>query len=676
MEFVFQRETCQNIRKSLRKEWLETNGKGDYASSTLIGCNTRRYHGLLVASLTRPEGRHVLLSALEESLVAGDREFFFSCRRHPGLYWPRGHEYLHCVELGQWPQFLYHMGDIEVKREILMIRGSSLVILRYTAESKNVGLPPLKLVVKPLLAYRNFHSLTQANIGLHVKTWPAARGFKIEPYEGLPPMFMQVHGRFQFFPSPDWYHNVEYLLENERGFPFEEDLFQPGIFEIDLVPGKPVYVTASLEELPSGGDVIPSLWRTETKRRVLRSKASQTLEGQLACEGEDFLVRQANGALRVLAGYHWFDAWGRDTMIALPGLTVLAGRADEGREILLSAAQEMKDGLLPNCYEPSGNHAWNSADASLWYVWAVQRMASYLPDGQDWAARHCLPAIVSLLTSFSEGRTPHVSVDDAGLLHVGDESTQFTWMDAMVQGKPVTPRWGCAVELNALWYNAWAFACELARRAGETPPCDEEFLKAMAGAFMERFWVGSSRKGYLADVWRPDFRDESIRPNQLFAVGLPFSMVDQERAAAVMRCAKANLLAICGLRTLSPRDANYRSCYTGNPEERDRAYHQGTVWPWLLGIYGDVLWRTAGENDELEARGLLETLTPLFEQHLANGGMGSISEVFDGSPPHIPGGCIAQAWSVAECLRLLLSIKERFPELYGAWERGVRGEGE
>ncbi|MST55551.1 glycogen debranching protein [Pyramidobacter sp. SM-530-WT-4B] len=667
MNFEYNKAICQNLRESLRLEWLETNGLGDYASSSIVSCNTRRYHGLFVANLDRPAGRHVLLSALEESLLLGGHEFFFSCRQHPGNFFPKGHEYLREAEIGAWPLFRYRIGDVVLTREIVMPHGEHRVLIRYSLEG---GAAQAKLRIKPLLAYRNFHALTHANMNLHVRTWPETAGFKVEPYDGMPPLFMQTDGRFTFLPSPDWYYNAEYLIERERGFPYAEDLFQPGLFEIELAPQRPVILSAALQ--PTGKAArLARLWNDETQRRLRRSD-DESLTAHLEREGEKFLIDSPRNGKIVIAGYPWFDAWGRDTFIALPGLTFCAGRSQEGVDILAGAGRAIKNGLIPNCYGADGvHHSYNSADASLWYVWAVQQMTEQASNGLQLVKNLCWQPVKEIIAAYADGRAPHTRMDESGLLHVGAPDTQLTWMDASVGGRPVTPRWGCPVEINALWYNALVFAGKTAAALGETPPWDKKRLAALKKEFQRRFW--SEERGYLADVWRADGADWSFRPNQLFAASLPEPVLDRPLAAEMLARVRTLLLTPYGLRTLSPADANYRSLYEGSPEERDSAYHQGTVWPWLLGAYGDTLLFALWDRPAA-ARHLLGTITPLCTAHLREYGVGSVAEIFDAAPPYRPNGAVAQAWSVAELLRVLKKMRRAAPGVYRRWEAHLREE--
>ncbi len=682
MRIRFNKQLCQNIRKSLRKEWLETNGLGDYASSTIIGCNTRKYHGLLVADLARPVGRHVLLSTLEESVLVEGQERFFSCRRHPALFFPRGHEYLQSVSVGPWTSFEYRFGDVLLSREILMTQGKRLTIIRYVLRPfDGAALPETPVLrIKPLLAFRNAHDLTHANPALQVKTWPVSSGFGIRPYNELPPLYMQVAGAHSFVPSPDWCRNVQYPVEAERGFPHEEELFQPGILDIVLETGKAVYLSASTAEVESPEEYLPALWSAEVARRIaLNAKMDMAspgashagrLEEHLAREARRFTVRDAGKQPSVVAGYHWFGAWGRDTCISVPGLTFWAGRAQEGVSVLLRMGKSIRNGLVPNLFSADGNHAYNSVDASLWYVWAIQQMILAVPDTELLVRQQCWPVIKQIVRAYSEGAVQHVRLDDEGFLRVGDASTQLTWMDAAVGGKPVTPRHGCPVEIAALWYNALAFARELGRMYGEMEWDCMARLNRMRAVFRERFRVDRPGGSYFADVWRPEGQDRACRPNQLFAVSLPHSICENGDGAAVVETVRNTLLTPFGLRTLSPEDDKYCRTYRGDAARRDSAYHQGTVWPWLLGSYTEALLKTSWDTDSASAT-LLETVTPLFAEHFFDAGIGSISEIFDADPPYHPDGCIAQAWSVAEVLRMLRLIRCTAPSVYAAWEAAL-----
>ncbi len=683
MKFFCDKPGCQNIRTSLRKEWLVTNNLGDYASSTVPGCHTRKYHGLLVANLAEPAGRHVLLSTLEESILAGEREFFLSTRKHPGVYHPKGHEYLEAVEIdgrGEWPVCRYRVGQLGVTKEILLARDAGTTLIRYAFNFPEGydGTPPLLFRIKPLLAFRHMHALTRENDALDTRADITAHGVRVRPYAALPPLFLRLDGA-RFEPAPDWFRNVVYTVEEERGFPNMEDLFMPGVFTLALTPGTEVVLAASLAATTGDPD---ALWAAEGAKRAPVEPSRRPVQDHLRREGRRFLINlppeqpasppagiddARRGAPGVTAGYHWFDVWGRDSLIALPGLTFAAGRADEGEAVLAAISATAKNGLIPNMFGRGDTPpSYNSVDASLWYAWAVQQMLIWSPGKEPFARAVCWPVIKDMVRLYRGNASGlPLRTDEEGMLHAGNAQTQLTWMDATANGAPVTPRHGCPVEINALWYNALAFCDELAARYAE-PEFRQPDLWRMRTVFRHRFWT-PREGGHLGDVWRDGDLDRRIRPNQIFAVSLPYPVLDQDDQPFVVESVRNNLLTPYGLRTLSPRSSAYQGCYEGSPDQRDAAYHQGTVWPWLLGAYGEAMLKTAWDVDGA-ARGLLDTLTPLFSDHLAEAGLGSISEIFDGNPPHEPNGCIAQAWSVAECFRLLRLLEKAAPRVYDDWE--------
>ena len=675
MQLSFDKAACQNTRRALRKEWLLTNGLGDYSSSSILYCNTRKYHGLLVAAT--PEGRAVLLSAMEESVVGAGKEFFISTRQHPGKLYPEGYQYMESFSLDPWPVFVYRVGDIRVKREMILLKGETRLLFRWTVEPRGTGTttkwPELTLRLKPLLAFRGFHQLARQNNFIQPQARVAPGGFGISPYKGLPPLYFQVSGHHTFVPRPDWYHEIEYFQERERGFEDSEELFQPGILEIPfpaLPEGGSVYMSVGTEELAEAGQKLAKMWDEDTRFRKAKEADTRGMIAHLQDIGEQYLVESASGLPEVIAGYHWFDSWGRDTLIALPGLTFYSGRTQFGLDVLNMVPGCMRNGLIPNIFGEENRHAYNSADASLWYAFAVQCFLKTNPDGYDWVRVNAWGALKEIVAGYKRGPGMDIYVDENGLLHAGNAETQLTWMDANSGGKPVTPRYGCPVELNALWYNTQAFVDELAKKFGEPEwECPEALFK-MRKAFFEHFWV-SRDGGYLGDVWRDGMLDQSIRPNQILAVGLPHRLLFRDHCRQVVDCVKTRLLTPYGLRTLSPSDPNYKSRYEGSPDERDAAYHQGTVWPWLLGQYTAALIRTTWDNMDEAVKSLLDTVTPLFTEHLADAGLGAISEIFDASPPFRPNGTISQAWSVGECLRMLIMLRDASPSEYAKWEEKV-----
>ena len=437
MTIKFQQSDCIDIEKALGREWLETNGIGGYASSSISGCNTRRYHGLLVARLERPAGKFVLLSRYEESLYDHPTEQSISTAQYPGKVQPDGYRHMASYSFDKTPVFTFRTPHVNLTRRVAMISGRNAVFTKYEC-TKNPR--AARLVIRPLLAYRDFHALTCQNVTLQVRTFPARQSFKIQPYEGMPPLFIQTTGRFEFFPSPVWYRHVEYAREMERGFPFQEDLFSPGMFEIDFPKGAELLVSASTTEL---SDLDP-IWEREMNERSLFFKGLRgtAMQKTLRWSAQQFLSTKLSGNRAITAGFPWFLEWGRDAMIALPGLLLDGEKNPDYLDVLKEFSANMKDGVVPNFLglRPDDN-AYNSADASLWFAWAVQQ---YLAATGDYAALKgdILNALDNIFDGYSRGTLNDIRMLDNGLIRAGSYHTQLTWMDANSNGMPVTPRNG------------------------------------------------------------------------------------------------------------------------------------------------------------------------------------------------------------------------------------------
>ncbi len=483
----------------------------------------------------------------------------------------------------------------------------------------------------------------------------------------MPSLYIQSNKKSTFLPSPVWYRNFVYVVEDERGFDCHEDLFQPGVLEVVLAEGESVIVAASTGECSR----IERMWQIEeARRRICYDHASQRA-AQLdeADRHEDvttllygarhFLTHQPlsgkTSRPTIIAGYPWFVDWGRDTLIALPGLTFCRGEAEHGIAVLRSIGRYERNGLLPNFFsEHPDGHAYNSVDCALWYFWAVQQMLNYTDDLQT-VKKYIWPVLVKIFEGYAGGTDYGIFMNDEGLLHAGDAMTQLTWMDATVHGKPVTPRHGYAVDINALWYNAICFVDELAEKLGKRSYRQTGLIERLHQAFTRAFWMEAD--AYLGDVVSEGVLHAEVRPNQLLAVSLPFSPLDELQRRGVVERVEKDLLTPFGLRTLSPSNQAYRGRYAGDSVMRDAAYHQGTVWPWWVAHFGEAYLKTA--HDRVQARDYLKKniLKPLCG-HLHEVGIDSVSEIFDGDPPHRPNGCIAQAWSVAEMIRLYCILNE------------------
>lgn len=654
-------DLSESSESSLTREWLETDGRGGYASSTPENVHTRKYHGLFVPLLKKPEGRHVLLSKLEDSLFADERENFLSSHLYPGLLFPTTKTPLAEFSFDRFPSFIYRIGALTIKKSILIPAGQSVVLVRYDIEKcPKDGF----LRLKPLLAFRGFHELSHENGYLQDRHELLTNGFSLSPYEGMPTIVFQTSRGSSFIPAGTWYKRFQLPEEINRGFAGEEDLFMPGIISVPLERKSTVILSVSLAKPLKN---IPAIWQTETVRRGRERTIEKISASGMADEdgklylsllqaGQQFIITTPSGKPAIIAGYPWFGSWSRDSLISLPGLCFSTGHVATGIEVLREIGSHEQDGFLPNFFSPDGTPAaYNTIDSSLLYFWAVQELLRATGD-RELIRNDFWPVMKKIIRSFIEGSRFVTGIDDSGLLHAGTPETALTWMDATVDGKPVTSRHGCSVEINALWYNALCFSRELADQFGEAALVDPGFIPYLRTAFQEKFW--NREENCLGDVWNEGILDCSIRPNQLFAVSLPFSPLDAEEQKAVVKIAREHLLTPFGLRTLSPTDSKYRGLYSGNPAERDHAYHQGTVWPWLLGAFGQAA-LLAADDKELEKENLKQYLRVFLKKHLSEAGIGTISEVFDGNAPHRPGGCIAQAWSVAELIRLFSLLRDK-----------------
>ena len=592
----------------------------------------------------------MLLSKLEETLAVREVEYDLSCNQYPGTIHPRGYQHLREFRLDPFPTFVYEVpggGGTRLEKTVGMCRGRNSVVVRYRSIE---GPETVGLIVRPLVNCRDYHHLTRQNATFNTEATisEAKDVVTVQPFSGVPALHISFPGG-SFEPWGYWYNNFEYAQEAARGLDYREDQYSPGYFTCTLERGETRYLVGSIEAL-EGFDPAAALEEERARRSAPAAGWSGAPEEvrRLVAAADSFVVSRPSsvgeeGAEGLIAGYHWFEEWGRDTMISLPGLTLVTGRGDVARSILKDYTCHLDGGLIPNRI-PDVDQApdYNTVDATLWLFWAVQKYLQHTGD-EDFVRGGMLPRLREVIEWHVKGTRYGIEMDpEDGLLRAGAPGTQLTWMDAKVGDWVVTPRHGKPVEINALWHNALRFVEELgAEHAG--PPSSE-----VARRFGERFW--NERLGYLNDVVDGDLReDASLRPNQIVAASLPYPTVEGERARRVVAAVARDLLTPYGLRTLSPRDARYRGRYEGDQWERDGAYHQGTVWPWLLGPFITAFIRVAEDREAArrEARGWVAG----FREHLREAGLGQVSEVFDGDPPHRARGCIAQAWSVAEILR-------------------------
>ena len=685
---------CRQARPEelLAREWLVANKIGAYASSTVIGTNTRRYHGLLGAALRPPVGRIVTLSCLMDQLILPDAAgadqtfdlttFEFAgtvsgavptnhgSALRSGVLSPDGRSWLMEFRNDVSPAYVYRCGEAELVKEIVLAESANAVAVRYRLTAGKSA----RLRIWPFLAMRDYHALRRGRQPHQMTYLHYHDGIRVED-RLVAPGAMHISVAFgaaggsakarraQFHGNPQWWYRFLYRADIARGQEGLEDLYNPGWFGAELKPGSAVQLTASLDD-PAEVNVDATV--DQKRRRLVRivralGPGADESARRLAVAGDAFVVSRsrpnAHPGTSIVAGYHWFADWGRDAMIALPGLLLAAGRHESALQVLRTFAGALDEGMIPNCFDEYGGAPhFNSIDASLWFIIAADAYVAASGDEAAWRNELAGP-VDRILSAYRDGTRFGIRADADGLLAGGDENTQLTWMDVTLAGAPVTPRYGKCVEINALWHAALRIA---GRRSGQTQQADSytDLAGRAAAAFRASFW--NEQTGCLYDHVVDDReKDASIRPNQIFAVALPDCPLSPPQQRRVVEVVRRELLTPYGLRTLSPNDPRYRGRYGGSWESRDRAYHQGTAWPWLMGPFLEAYLKV-NEFSPLARSQAGQWLRPL-DEHLSQAGIGFISEVFDGDPPHAPAGCIAQAWSVAEILRVKRLIGESSP---------------
>jgi predicted glycogen debranching enzyme len=635
-------EVCRDLARSTQLEWLETNGRGGFAMGTVAGVATRRYHGLLVAALRPPVERHLLLSKLHEALVVDGAEHPLHATQYPGTVHPRGFDAIQEFRLDPFPTWSYAAGGVRLEKRLFLVQDEDTVVVRYRASR------PCRLRVGVFVAYRDYHALAHENGTLDGRIDEEGRRVRLRPYAGLPPLHVH-HGGGRVERGGDWYRRIEYLAEQERGLDFQEDLWRACTLELDLSSGES-FVAATLGDRSLDAAAVEALEQGERARR--RTHHRDPLLARLSLAADQYLVRRADGLPTVVAGYPWFTDWGRDTMIALPGLLVARGRLAEARDVIRAFLAHLDRGLVPNRFPDRGERPeYNTADATLWLFQAVHGLEQ-AGAGRDLLAE-IYPAVREILDWHHRGTHHGIRVDPAdGLLVAGDAGTQLTWMDAKVGDWVITPRHGKPVEVNALWHAALRLAAAWADQLGHAQDSRAWAASAerAAAAFDLAFW--DEGRGHLADVVRPDGVDARLRPNQLLAVALPFPLLDPARQRRVVDAVEGALLTPRGLRTLAPGEPEYRPRYRGGPLERDGAYHQGAVWPWLLGPWARARLAAYGRTPDNVAR--CRAAIAGMASHLDEAALGQVSEILEPEAPFRPVGAPAQAWSVAALLQVLL----------------------
>jgi len=660
----------------LSREWLETNGIGGFASSTIVGANTRRYHALLCAATQPPLGRMVLVNKADEIVAINGKSFALGCNQFGDVIAPKGYEFLRDFSVNPLPKWTYVLpaeitglpNEIVLEKTLWMPHGYNQTIIRYCARG---GV--LQLRTRPFISGRDYHHIQQCSDSFDARlrigvNEAGGQEISICPYSNCPPIQFAHDGAFE--ADGHWYLNFQYEAERERGLEYSEDLYSPGEFVWELQDGDSALLSLSSEPLHLSGQEKPAerlFLDGEIARRTSLASAFYDADAEysqpamrLVRAADQFLVRRASDMrYTILAGYPWFVDWGRDTMIALPGLCLTTGRIYAAASILLNFASHVSEGMIPNHFPDAGESGeldYNTFDATLWFFHAT---GEYFRKTNDWkTTREIYGSLRECLHWHLKGTRFGIKADARdGLLRGGEGNTQLTWMDAKVGDVSFTPRIGKPVEIQALWFHALKILADFATRAGDEETrvlCDEWSAKVQAN-FANAFWNEDEKCLYdfIAD---DGLKNASIRPNQIFAVSLfansPHALLSPDQEYSVVETVQRELLTPFGLRSLSPRDSQYRGHYGGDHWSRDSAYHQGTVWTWPLGGFCSAYLKVHG-GDVASKTQVRTWLQPLL-QHLDEACVGSISEIFDGDAPHTPRGCVAQAWSVSEVLRVLV----------------------
>ena len=659
------------IEGALGKEWLITNGLGGYASSTVLGLNTRKYHGLLVAAFHPPRDRRLCLAKLDEELIVGNSFYpLFSNEFQNGIF-PKGYMFLRRFSLSPFPKYVYAVEDVEVQKTVFMPYKKNAIIALYEVFKK--GDLEVKMRVFPIITCRHFHSVVdrwRKPLNFAQKTHGKRVVVNVEaPHSTL--VMEATDGLY--FSMEKWVEKVYFSEEFSRGESFLDDWYQPGFFEIKIDRKHAKFaVTAFVGENEEPTVKISSeMPATTYDVEALYDKTVERYESLLAnfynthhrvdvenwlswiVLAADAFIVEVEGTEKlsksVIAGYHWFEDWGRDAFVSLPGLMLVTGRFEDARQTFLTFKKYRGDGLIPNFISDlDAKPIYNSVDATLWYVNAVLQYLKYTGDLKFFEA-NLWEDLKAMVESLVKGTVFSIRVDGDGLLLHGP---QLTWMDTVVDNQPLTPRAGKAVEVQALWYNALKTLEVLAKKFKEENEAENfaHLAENVKRSFNEKFW--NAGKGCLFDVVdEHGYGDASIRPNQIIAVSLDFTMLDNLKSEKIVDVVHKELLTPYGLRTLARSDPRYLGLYSGDRRSRDKAYHNGTVWPWLLGPFTTAFLKTKGYADFRREYALKNFLLPLFTEQVFKAGLGAISEIFDGDPPHNPRGCIAQAWSIAEPLR-------------------------
>ena len=636
----------KNFNDLAGREWLITNGLGGYASSTLAGANSRRYHGLLVAARNPPTDRQVLVSKVEETLLTEQGPVALSSNRYGEFVYPQGWQYVVSFERMPLPAWVYQVGEHSLSKTVFMVQKANTTVVVY----KNLGKKPVTLQLMPLFVCRDYHSLFHESDAENYYIAQTSPYLKLYAHYGAEPLYC-AFSTGTFTENRAWYHRLTYHEEQQRGLDFMEDAYAVGHIKTQLAPGEEVFLTFSTDEkilIPEPADL--RAWEINRVEQLRKSQTEPFLQDLIIAANQFVVQRQSTGSETIIAGYHWFTDWGRDTMIALRGLCISLGHQQTAQRILSTFFRYLDDGMLPNRF-PDNSHdpiEYNTIDATLWLFVALYEYHQKFGD-LAFVEQH-FEQLLTILDAHKNGTRYGIHVTDEGLLYGGKGTAQLTWMDARVGDYVVTPRHGCPVEINALWYNALQITIYFAKQLRRKPDMYARMLRRFEESFRPYFW---NEKGYLNDVVIPGSSpDASIRPNQIYALSLPFPLLNKTEQQQILATVDAHLYTPYGLRTLAPSDPAFAAVYGGDQWLRDTAYHQGTVWPFLLGEYWPAYFHVHGNSVKTRTR--MHTELATLKQHFyENDCLFGISEIFDGLDPNVGRGTANQAWSVGAIIKLL-----------------------
>lgn len=636
----FDKRELGNLEYSLDREVLATDRRGGYMSTTIVGCNTRKYHGLMVAPIDQSDRTYVLLSSLDETVVQHDQSFHLALHRFDGVYEPRGHKYITDFEYTPTPTITYRVGGVILKKELLWIHKRTQLMIRYTLVDAH---SETTLRLRPMLAFRDKHALSKANMDADGRAYPIPYGVKCRLYEGFPWLHMQLDKEdVEFIAAPDWYYNFEYRKELARGYEGHEDLLSTGYFEFKIKKGESVIFSAATDMMASP-ETISAVYEASLARRTHKIDFLSCLQHS----ARQFVIRRPENRTEVIAGYPWFGPFMEDTFMALPGLTLTQGHKEDCMDVLDTSVRDFEtSGLLEGRVLPP------TADAPLWFFYTLQQLESHIGRKALWEKYGA--TMKRILEVYRHGFSEEVRMHDNGLIWASADRP-LTWMGTIVDGQPLTPRRGYPVELQALWYNAVEYTLAVAKKEGDKEFVAEwkELPKRIKAAFEEKFWL--EEEGYVADYVNYDEVNKFIRCNMAVVCGLDYKLVDDEKLVRILMTIREHLLTPRGIRTLSPRNLLYKSNYNEDQRSQDLASRNGSAWIWPLALYVKACFDLSGEKFVDEARQILDA----FDDELQTKCVGSLSERFEGDPPHNPRGSVSHATSVAGVL-YIAELVERF----------------